>query len=52
VVAVLLHGIYDFFAGFSSTSNIRWFSVAVVLMAIIECRVKYTSLQSDKNGAN
>ena len=52
VVAVLLHGIYDFFAGFSSTSNIRWFSVAVVLMAIIECRVKYTSLQSDKNDAN
>ena len=48
VVAVLLHGIYDFFAGFSTTSNLRWFSVAVVLMAIIECRVKYTSLKSEE----
>ena len=46
VAAVLLHGIYDFFAGFSSTSNLRWFSIAVVLMAIIECRVKYTSLSA------
>ena len=44
VIAVLLHGIYDFFAGFSTTNNLRWFSIAVVLMAIIECRVKYTSL--------
>ena len=44
IVAVLLHGIYDFFAGFSTSSNLRWFSIAVVFMAIIECRVKYTSL--------
>ena len=47
VIAVLLHGIYDFFAGFSTSSNLRWFSIAVVLMAIIECRVKYTSLKND-----
>jgi RsiW-degrading membrane proteinase PrsW (M82 family) len=44
IVAVLLHGIYDFFAGFSTSSNLRWFSISVVFMAIIECRVKYTSL--------
>ncbi len=44
ITAVILHGIYDFFAGFSTTSNLRWFSVAVVLMAIIECRIKYTAL--------
>ena len=48
VIAVLLHGIYDFFAGFSTTNNLRWFSIAVVLMAIIECRVKYTSLFSSE----
>jgi len=42
VIAVLLHGIYDFFAGFAN--NLRWFSVAVVLMAIIECRIKYSAL--------
>lgn len=45
VFAVLLHGIYDFFAGFSS--GLRWFSLAVVLMAIAECRIKYTALKSD-----
>ena len=45
IVAVLLHGVYDFFAGFAG--NIRWFSVAVVLMAIAECRIKYTSLQNN-----
>ena len=42
VIAVLLHGIYDFFAGFAN--DLRWFSVAVVLMAIIECRIKYSAL--------
>ena len=50
IAAVLLHGIYDFFAGFSG--DIRWFSVAVVLMAIIECRIKYTSLKTDENATN
>lgn len=40
IAAVLLHGIYDFFAGFSG--DIRWFSIAVVLMSIVECRIKYT----------
>ena len=42
IIAVLLHGIYDFFAGFAN--DLRWFSVAVVLMAIIECRIKYSTL--------
>ena len=41
--AVLLHGFYDFFAGF--TNNLRWFSFAVVLLSIAECRIKYMSLQ-------
>ncbi len=46
IIAVLLHGIYDFFAGFAN--DLRWFSVAVVLMAIAECRIKYTSLQNNE----
>ena len=41
-LAILLHGIYDFFAGFQN--NLKYFSYLVVLLAIIECRVKYTSL--------
>jgi len=42
VLAILLHGIYDFFAGFQN--NLKYFSFFVVLLAIVECRVKYTSL--------
>ena len=41
-LAILLHGIYDFFAGFQN--NLKYFSFLVVLLALIECRVKYTSL--------
>ena len=44
VTAILLHGIYDFFAGF--TNGLRWFSVPVILLTIAECRIKYTSLQT------
>ena len=44
VTAVLLHGIYDFFAGFSG--GLRWFAIAVVLMSIAECRIKYSSLKN------
>jgi len=40
VMAVGLHGIYDFFAGFAN--GFKYFSVAVILFALIECRVKYT----------
>ena len=46
VAAILLHGFYDFFAGFSG--NMRWFSIAVVLMTIAECRIKYTSLENNE----
>ena len=44
VTAILLHGVYDFFAGFSG--GLRWFSIAVVLMSIAECRIKYSSLKN------
>ena len=44
IAAILLHGIYDFFAGFSD--GMRWFSLAVVLMSIAECRIKYSSLKN------
>ncbi|MBQ8211200.1 MAG: PrsW family intramembrane metalloprotease [Treponema sp.] len=41
-LAILLHGIYDFFAGFQN--NLKYLSYFVVLLALIECRVKYTAL--------
>jgi len=50
VIAILLHGFYDFFAGFSN--GLRWFSIAVVLMVIAECRIKYRTLQNNENADN
>lgn len=46
ILAILLHGIYDFFAGFQN--GLRWFSLVVVFLSIIECRIKYTSLLDEK----
>lgn len=43
VLAVIIHGVYDFFAGFSN--GLRWFSIAVVLLAAIECKIKYSALK-------
>lgn len=39
VYAALLHGAYNFFAGFSS--GYRWFSIIAILFAILECRIWY-----------
>lgn len=44
--AVLLHGLYDFFAGFSNFFRI--FSFIVVILALAECRVKYKA-QDNQN---
>ena len=39
VLAVVLHGIYNFFAGFNGL--FWWFSVVAILMAALECRIWY-----------
>lgn len=44
VMAILLHGIFDFFAGFQN--GLKYFEFAVVLLAMVECRIKYTSLKN------
>ena len=43
-IAVLLHGTYDFFVGFQNP--LKYFSIVVILLAIIECQNKYLSLQN------
>ena len=43
--AILIHGIYDFFAGFQN--SFKYFAFAVVLFSIIECRLKYKNLQEN-----
>lgn len=44
VSAVLLHGIYNYFAGFKMDSIFFWFSLVVVLVSIVECRIRYRSM--------
>ena len=46
VWAIILHGLYDFFAGFNS--NLKYFSFVVLLLAIVECRVKYLDLAKNE----
>lgn len=42
--AVLLHGIYNYFAGFKMDSVFFWFSLVVVLVSVVECRIRYRSM--------
>jgi len=44
ILAVLLHGIYNYFAGFKMDSFFFWFSLVVVLVAVVECRIRYRAL--------
>lgn len=43
IIAILLHGFYDFFAGFQN-SLLNWFQIPVILLAVLEVRIKYKSL--------
>jgi RsiW-degrading membrane proteinase PrsW (M82 family) len=42
IFAVLLHGVYNYFAGFNT--GIKYFSIAAILFALIECRVQYKAV--------
>ncbi|MCQ2590182.1 MAG: PrsW family intramembrane metalloprotease [Treponema sp.] len=42
IYAFVIHGLYDFFSAFQN--NLKWFAIPVVLLAIMECRIKYTVL--------
>ena len=43
IFSVMLHGFYDFFAGFANF--FKYFSIIVIFLAIAECRIKYLSLK-------
>ena len=44
--AVMLHGIYNYFAGFAGQNLIYFYlSCAVILFSIIECRVQYVRIR-------
>ena len=42
ILAVILHGTYNYFAGFKPDVPFFYFSFAVILFSLIECRVRYT----------
>ena len=46
VYAVLLHGVYNFFAAF--TTGYRWFSVVAIVFALLECRIWYTTSKNEQ----
>ena len=46
IYAVLLHGIYNFFASFNS--NYHWLAIVAILFAAVECRIFYLAAL-DKN---
>lgn len=41
--AVILHGSYNFFAGFSGFY--RWFSIATIILTALECRIWFKKIQ-------
>ena len=45
LLAILLHGLYDFFVAFKN--GLRWFFIPVLILAVLECRIKYKDLVSD-----
>ena len=53
ILAIFIHGIYDFFVAFNSP--LKYFSVAVILLAVLECRIFYLrtreNLASEKSSS-
>lgn len=45
VFAILIHGIYDFFAAFPSP--LKYFSAAVILLGVLECRIFYLRIREN-----
>lgn len=44
ILAIVLHGLYNYFAGFKSGSFFFWFSFVVVVISAVECRIRYRSM--------
>ena len=47
IYAALLHGVYNFFAGFAS--NYRYFSIIAILFTLLECRIWYRVLTKEES---
>jgi RsiW-degrading membrane proteinase PrsW (M82 family) len=45
LMAVILHGIYNYFAGFKTNTVFFYFSFVVILVSLVQCRTKYNLLR-------
>lgn len=45
IFAVLFHGVYNYFADF--TSFVRYFAYIVILIALVECKLRYEVLKAE-----
>ena len=45
VMAILFHGVYDYFAMFPVSNAFFYFSFAVIAFSIVECRLRYSSIK-------
>lgn len=43
-LAIILHGLFNYFSGFKMDTLFFWFSFVVVLVSIVECRIRYRAL--------
>lgn len=41
LLAIILHGLYDFFVAFQN--NFKWFSIGIILLSLIELKIKYST---------
>lgn len=49
IIAVLIHGLFDFFAPLRN--NLKYFAIPVILLALLECRIKYMTLKTLQENA-
>jgi RsiW-degrading membrane proteinase PrsW (M82 family) len=45
IYPVIIHGLYNFFALFD---EYRWFALAAILFAAVQCRIRYVNMKEDK----
>lgn len=50
VYAALLHGAYNFFAGFADPYH--WFAIVAILFAVLECRIWYKYIKLPDSGVD
>ncbi len=45
IMAIIFHGVYDYFAMFPKESPFFYFSFAVIIFAAVECKLRYSTIK-------